>query len=348
MQIKDKSINKQQPDTATCHSNLTQQPDTATYCDQLLSTRVLQQIHLPGQHHQSPRTIGKSQVGICKSTAALEILSIPPTDQTQNLPEQCPLCALLRLRVLVHDTKDQTQNLPEQCPLCAPLRLRVLVHDTKDQTQNLPEQCPLCAPLRLRVLVHDTKDQTQNLPEQCPLCAPLRLRVLVHDTKDQTQNLPEQCPLCAPLRLRVLVHDTKDQTQNLPEQCPLCAPLRLRVLAHDTTRHQYTFQLPQYLLKEDTESVLARDHLQHQTPPSNKTTTHLQQPASKNIAKLDARRKQKKRQAENKVATNNGRRTEGCWVNMGHSSKESPRQRGLKAAGLTWGTAARRAQDRGV
>ena len=264
MQIKDKSINKQQP-------------DTATYCDQLLSTRVLQQIHLPGQHHQSPRTIGKSQVGICKSTAALEILSIPPTDQTQNLPEQCPHCALLRLRVLVHDTKDQTQNLPEQCPLCAPLRLRVLVHDTKDQTQNLPEQCPLCAPLRLRVLVHDTKDQTQNLPEQCPLCA----------------------------------------------------PLRLRVLAHDTTRHQYTFQLPQYLLKEDTESVLARDHLQHQTPPSNKTTTHLQQPASKNIAKLDARRKQKKRQAENKVATNNGRRTEGCWVNMGHSSKESPRQRGL-------------------
>ena len=39
--------------------------------------------------------------------------------------------------------------------------------------------------------------------------------------------------------------------------------------------------------------------------------------------------------------------TEGCWVNMGHSSKESPRQRELKAAGLTWGTAKRRAQDRG-
>ena len=72
-----------------------------------------------------------------------------------------------------------------------------------------------------------------------------------------------------------------------------------------------------------------------------------------------------KRQAENNVATNNGRTdgcwvnwaqqqgepktegTEGCWVNMGHSSQESPRQRELKAAGLTWGTAARRAQDRG-
>ena len=38
--------------------------------------------------------------------------------------------------------------------------------------------------------------------------------------------------------------------------------------------------------------------------------------------------------------------TEGCWANLGHSSKESPRQTELKAAGLTWGTAARRAQDR--
>ena len=63
---KDKSINKQQL-------------DTATYCDQQSSTRVRQQVHLPGEHHQSPRrcrrryqsTIGKSQVSILNSTAAL-------------------------------------------------------------------------------------------------------------------------------------------------------------------------------------------------------------------------------------------------------------------------------------
>ena len=86
-----------------------------------------------------------------------------------------------------------------------------------------------------------------------------------------------------------------------------------------------------------------------------------QQPASKNSANLDTRRKQKKRQAENNVATNNGRRTEGCWIDMGHSSKESPRQRGLarscaqqqgepktEGSGEILCTAARRAQDRGV
>ena len=56
---KDKSINKQQP-------------DTATYRDQQSLTRVRQLVHLSGQHHQSPRlcrrthqdTIGKSQVSI--------------------------------------------------------------------------------------------------------------------------------------------------------------------------------------------------------------------------------------------------------------------------------------------
>ena len=42
----------------------------------------------------------------------------------------------------------------------------------------------------------------------------------------------------------------------------------------------------------------------------------------------------KKRQAVNNVSTNNGRRTEGCWVEMGHSSKESPRQRGLAGSYL--------------
>ena len=47
-----------------------------------------------------------------------------------------------------------------------------------------------------------------------------------------------------------------------------------------------------------------------------------QRSASKNNSNLEARRKQKKRQAKNSVATNNGRRTEGCSVNMGHSSKE--------------------------
>ena len=106
------------------------------------------------------------------------------------------------------------------------------------------------------------------------------------------------------------------------------------------------FARKQHLPKEDIESVLARDHLQHQTPPSNKTTTHLPHPeketvgmawlcvqdeqrsAIKNSANVDSRREQKKREAENNVATNGGR-TEGCWVNMGHSSKESPRQRNL-------------------
>ena len=39
--------------------------------------------------------------------------------------------------------------------------------------------------------------------------------------------------------------------------------------------------------------------------------------------------------------------TEGCWADMGHSSKESPRQMELKAAELTRDTTARRAQDRG-
>ena len=39
--------------------------------------------------------------------------------------------------------------------------------------------------------------------------------------------------------------------------------------------------------------------------------------------------------------------TKGCWADLGHSGKESARQRELKAAGLTWGTVARRAQDRG-
>ena len=71
-----------------------------------------------------------------------------------------------------------------------------------------------------------------------------------------------------------------------------------------------------------------------------------QRPANKNSANLDARRKQKKSQTENNMAMNNGRRTEGCWVKLGHRSKENPRQRELKAAGLTWGTGARRTQDR--
>ena len=49
----------------------------------------------------------------------------------------------------------------------------------------------------------------------------------------------------------------------------------------------------------------------------------------KNSANLDARRKQKKSQAKNNVATNNGRIIKGCWVDMGHSSKECLRQGGL-------------------
>ena len=95
----DKSISKQQPDTATYH-------------DEQSSTRVRHQVHLPGQHYQSLRrcrrrhqnTIGKSQVSIWKSTFAMEILSILRKDQTQNLPDQCPLCTPLRLRMLAHDT----------------------------------------------------------------------------------------------------------------------------------------------------------------------------------------------------------------------------------------------------
>ena len=35
------------------------------------------------------------------------------------------------------------------------------------------------------------------------------------------------------------------------------------------------------------------------------------------------------------------------WADMGHSDKESPRQRELEAAGLTWGTATGKALDRG-
>ena len=115
----DLSVNAKKTKVLT-NSNLTQQPDTATCRDQQSSTRVRQQVHLPGQHHQSPRrcrrrhqnTIGKSQVSICKSTAALEILSILPKDQTQNLPEQCPLCDPLRLRALAHDTKKTPTNFP--------------------------------------------------------------------------------------------------------------------------------------------------------------------------------------------------------------------------------------------
>ena len=93
------------------------------------------------------------------------------------------------------------------------------------------------------------------------------------------------------------------------------ASLGLRVLAHDSTKHQ---QLPQHLSKEDTENVLARDHIQHKTPKSNKTKTHLPHPEKEKVgmtyvyrmnndlpAKQDARRKQKKRQAENNDAANN-------------------------------------------
>ena len=91
-----------------------------------------------------------------------------------------------------------------------------------------------------------------------------------------------QVSICKPAAaLEILSILPKDQTQNLPEQCPLRAPLRLRVLVQVTTRHQWTFQLPQHLPKEDTERVLALDHLQHQTPPSNKTTTHL--PENENV-----------------------------------------------------------------
>ena len=100
-----------------------------------------------------------------------------------------------------------------------------------------------------------------------------------------------------------------------------------------------------HLPKEDIETVLARDHLQHQTPPSNKTTKHLPHPKKEKVDMVwsclqDEQRPAnktaltwtpegtRKSQAKNNVATNNGRRTEGCWVNMGHRSWESPRQRG--------------------
>ena len=52
-----------------------------------------------------------------------------------------------------------------------------------------------------------------------------------------------------------------------------------------------------------------------------------QRDSSKNSTNMDARRKQKKGQAKNNVATNNGIRIEGCWVDLGNSCKESPRQR---------------------
>ena len=70
--IKDKSINKQQPDPDATAQHIPliciMQHTRPTYRDQQSSTRVRQQVHLPGQHHQSPRrcrryqnTIGSGQ-----------------------------------------------------------------------------------------------------------------------------------------------------------------------------------------------------------------------------------------------------------------------------------------------
>ena len=61
---------------------------------------------------------------------------------------------------------------------------------------------------------------------------------------------------------------------------------------------------------------------------------------------VDPKAEEESGQTFNIMETKHGR-TEGCWADLGHSGKESQRQRELKAAGLTWGTAATRAQDRG-
>ena len=118
------------------------------------------------RRHQS--TIGKSQVSICKSTAAMEILSILPKDLNQNLPEQCPLSAPLRLRVLAQDTT-YTRAMSSLCSSTAQsagaghnihqsnvLSLLLYGSECWRRTQHTPEQCPLSAPLRLRVLAQDT------------------------------------------------------------------------------------------------------------------------------------------------------------------------------------------------
>ena len=73
-------------------------------------------ISLQGGAEEDIKTrLGKARSATVKSTAALEIHSVLPKDQTQNLPEQCPLCAPLRLRVLAHDTTrhQQTFRLPQ-------------------------------------------------------------------------------------------------------------------------------------------------------------------------------------------------------------------------------------------
>ena len=88
-----------------------------------------------------------------------------------------------------------------------------------------------------------------------------------NEVQKKTSNTIGKRSAFAPLAaLEILCILPKEQTQNLSEQF-----LSMR------------FQLPQHLLKEDTESVLGRDHLQHQTPPSNKTTIHLLYPDKKKV-----------------------------------------------------------------
>ena len=137
---------------------------------------------------------------------------------------------------------------------------------------------------------------------------------------------------------------TKDQTQNPPEQCPLCAPLRLRVLAHDTTRHQYTLSSVhntclRKILKVYWPETISNTRLHQATKQQHiylilknrrwKWLGHVYMmnndlPAKKkNSANLDAEGNKKRGRPKTKW-----RRT---------------MEEDLMAAGLTWGTAARRA-----
>ena len=101
-----------------------------------------------------------------------------------------------------------------------------------------------------------------------------------------------------------------------------------------------------HLPKEDIETVLARDHLQHQTPPSNKTTKHLPHPEKEKVDMVWSCLQDEQRPANKTALT---------WTPEGNRKRVRPKtmwrrtmEEELKAAGLTWGTGAGRAQDRGV
>ena len=146
--------------------------------------------------------------------------------------------------------------------------------------------------------------------------------------------------------MEILSKLPKDQTQNLPEQCPLCAPLWLRVLGQDTTRHQYTFQLPNTCL---------RKILKVYCPKTISNTRLHQATKQRHICLILKKRRWTRLGPVYRMSNDLPTKTLLTWMPERSRKRGRPKttwqqilEEELKAAGLTWGTATRRAQDRGV